>query len=285
MNWAEGLQRALDYMEENMDGELDHSRAARLAGCGAYQLQRMFSFMTGMTMGEYIRARRLTLAAADVRRGMKVIDVAVKYGYDSPDSFARAFARFHGMPPSEARESGVRLNSCSPLRIKVILEGGSMMDYRIENRPATRLLGFHRHFTGAPYGMDRDVQEGELFMTTRASQWLLRGMNDRPLCDMVAITDVNDEGYTFWYAAEVDQWTLEHMRDQSVTGIDFMDKFALEILDVPAGAYAVFRTAACRYPTDLYRQLRDAPEMAIYHWLRGADRDKRYIEVYIPVER
>ena len=99
MDRATGFQRALDYIEENLEYDIDYERAARLAGVGAYHFQRIFSFMTGVTLGEYIRTRRLTLAAADIRRGMRVMDVAVKYGYESADSFARAFARFHGMPP------------------------------------------------------------------------------------------------------------------------------------------------------------------------------------------
>ena len=300
MNAYTGLQRALDLIEQELDGEIVLDNVVCAAGMTAYHFQKMFSMLTGMNVGDYIRARRLTLAAADIRRGMKVIDAGVKYGYESPDSFARAFARFHGMPPSEARASGARLNSCLPLHIKISLEGGKMMDYRIVERPEGKLLGYHERFEGAPYGGKRALQEERLFVSTRAKQWMLRGMGDEPLDDVVAVTNVTDDGYDFWYCTCPDSWTLEHLHDKNITGIDFMDKFGFEVLDVPAGAYAVFGTACERYPVDAYEALREriagewlpgsgyilrnAPEFAVYHWYRKEQRDKRYIEIWLPVE-
>ena len=301
MDCTSGLQRALGYIEANLDGEISYEAAACAAGMTAYHFQKMFSMLTGMTAGDYIRARRLTLAAVDIRRGMKVIDVGLKYGYESPDSFARAFARFHGMPPSEARASGARLNSCSPLHIKISLEGGRMMDYKIVERPAGRILGYHERFEGAPYGKMRALQEEKLFTSTRAKQWLLRGMGDETLDDMVAVTNVTDDGYDFWYCTSLDNWTLEHFYDENITGIDFMDRFGFEVLDVPAGTYAVFKTDRERYPVDAYESLREriagewlpgsgyvlrnAPEFAVYHWYRKEQRDNRYIEIWLPVEK
>ncbi len=111
-----------------------------------------------MTFGEYVRARCLTLASTDLRRGMRVIDVAMKYGYESPDSFARAFAHFHGATPTDARRPGTRLNACARLILKLIVEGGTVLDYRIENREECILLGFRRHFEGAPDGPSRTRQ-------------------------------------------------------------------------------------------------------------------------------
>lgn len=301
MDNCAGFQRALDYMEENLDGELTTENAACAAGMTEHHFRRLFSLMTGMTPGEYIRARRLTVAAADIRRGMKVIDAGLKYGYDSPDSFARAFSRFHGVPPSDAREPGVRLNSCSPLHIKISLEGGNMIEYKIVEKPATRLLGYRAEFEGAPYGDRRGAQEEKLFVTTRAKQWLLRGMGDRPFEDIVAVTDISDVGYTFWYCSEVDDWTLMHLYDEGVTGVDCMRDMGFEVLEVPAGAYAVFRTGRERYPVEAYEKLReriagewmagsghilrDAPEFAVYHWYRNERRESRYIEIWLPVER
>ena len=301
MDGVTGFQKALDYIEENLDGDIVYDEAARTAGMTAYHFQKMFSMLTGMNVGDYIRARRLTLAAADIRRGMKVIDAGVKYGYDSPDSFARAFARFHGMPPSEARASGARLNSCSPLHIRISLEGGTMLDYRIAERPAGKLLGYRVEFEGAPYGEKRALQEEKLFVSTRAKQWLLRGMGDQPFEDIVAVTDVTDAGYTFWYCTQADEWTLAHLYDESVTGISNMEDFGFETLDVPAGAYAVFKTERERIPVDAYEALREriagewlpgsgytlrnAPEFAVYHWYRKERRDSRYIEIWLPIEK
>lgn len=302
MERINGMQRALSYIEENLCEEIDYAKAAALAQTKEYHFQCLFSMLTGMTLGEYIRARRLTRAAADIRKGMKVIDVAVKYGYNSPDSFSRAFARFHGMPPGEARNLSVRLNSCLPLHIKLTLKGGRLMDYRIEHRPEQKYLGFKRHFEGAPFGRDRELQEEALFVSTRAYQWILRGLSDNDYnSDVVALADMSDDGYTFWYCCRPDAYSLEHLYDPAVTGIDFMERFGFETLDVPAGEYAVFSTPRSGRPVGDYvclreqiasewlpgsgYTLRNAPELAVYHWYGGGEKQKRYIEIFIPVEK
>lgn len=146
-NWAEGIGSAIRYIEDNLAGELDITDIAAQAYVSAFHFQRIFSVLCGMTVGEYIRARRLTLAAQELSRGdIRVIDAAVKYGYDSPDSFARAFTRFHGITPSAAKEKGAELKSYAPLKIKLTLEGGSMMDYRIEEKAQFTVMGVSRKF-------------------------------------------------------------------------------------------------------------------------------------------
>ena len=302
MDWIQGLQRSLDYLEAHMDEEIDDGQVAACAGLGVNQFRKLFSMLTGKTLNEYIRMRRMTLAAAELQKGAKVIDVAVKYGYDSPDSFGRAFAAFHGMPPVEAKQPGARLASCSPLHIRLTLEGGTTMDYRMEHRPAQTLLGIRRHFEGVPFGPDRDRQEEQLFVSTRAAQWILRGLSDDGAdTDMVAVTDVTGDGYDFWYAANPDKYSLEHLYDPSVTGIDFMERFGFETLEVPEGDYAVFSTARGRHPVEEYLRLRqriasewlpgagyvlrDAPELGIYHWYMKDEKHKRYVEIWIPVEK
>ena len=127
MNWISGLQRVLDYIEENIDDDISFDAMAKLTESGIYHLQRSFSLLTGMTLTEYIRQRRLTLAAGDLMRGMKVIDVALKYGYDSQDGFARAFVRFHGVLPGEVRDRSSLLEACVPVHVSLVLKGGSMM--------------------------------------------------------------------------------------------------------------------------------------------------------------
>ena len=146
-NWAEGIGSAIRYIEDNLAGELDIADIAAQAYVSAFHFQRIFSVLCGMTVGEYIRARRLTLAAQELSRGdIRVIDAAVKYGYDSPDSFARAFTKFHGITPSAAKEKGAALKSYAPLRIKLTLEGGSMMDYRIVEKAQFTVMGVSRKF-------------------------------------------------------------------------------------------------------------------------------------------
>ncbi len=116
MDWQTGMNSAVAYIEENLAGEIDLARAARYTGCSAWEFQRLFSFIAQVPLGEYIRCRRLTLAAEDLRRGEgRVIEIALKYGYDSPASFSRAFSQWHGVPPSSARNEGIPLRSCPPI--------------------------------------------------------------------------------------------------------------------------------------------------------------------------
>lgn len=109
MNWIEGLNRAMGYIEKNLRGELDLTEVARQAACSQFHLQRMFPCMTGMTLSDYIRRCRMSRAALDLAAGDKVIDVALCYGYESPTSFARAFRDVHGVAPSDAQRGDVKL--------------------------------------------------------------------------------------------------------------------------------------------------------------------------------
>ena len=143
----EGIMDAIDYIEAHLDGEIDLKAAAARAWISPFYFQRIFHALSGLTVGEYVRCRRLTLAAQELAAtDEKVIDVALKYGYDSPDSFARAFTRFHGASPSAARAPGRRLNAVSPLRIKLTLEGGTMLEYNIVEKEPFTVIGVARRF-------------------------------------------------------------------------------------------------------------------------------------------
>lgn len=136
MDWITGLQRALDYTEEHITEPIDYEKAAKEACSSSFHFQRVFSTICGFSLGDYIRLRRLSLAGSELAAtNAKVIDIALKYGYDSPESFSRAFTRFHGVSPSAAKH-GANLKSFSRLSVKLILHGGTTMDYRIENKPA-----------------------------------------------------------------------------------------------------------------------------------------------------
>ena len=144
----EEMQRSIDYMEQNLTETLDIKDIAEKAALSPFYYQRIFGALCGMTVGEYIRARRMTLAAQELAgSGIRVIDAAIKYGYDSPDSFAKAFQRFHGITPSQAREPGASLRSFAPMHIKVIMEGGSMLDYRIVEKAPFTVVGIRRRFS------------------------------------------------------------------------------------------------------------------------------------------
>lgn len=140
MDWITGIQRALDYTEAHLTDTVDYETAARQAASSAFHFQRMFTMLCGFTLGDYIRMRRLTLAAQDLTCTQdKVIDIALRYGYDTPESFSRAFTRFHGVTPTQARHGG-SVKSFSPLFVKLILSGGNTMDYRIEKKGAFPLI-------------------------------------------------------------------------------------------------------------------------------------------------
>ena len=110
MDWQTKMNNALDYIEENLAGDIKLETAARHAGCSGWEFQRLFSFVAHTSLGEYIRGRRLALAAADIMSGNdKIIDIGMKYGYDSPAAFTRAFGRQYGVSPSSARGEGVAL--------------------------------------------------------------------------------------------------------------------------------------------------------------------------------
>lgn len=132
MDWVQGIQKAIDYVEEHITETIDYEAAAKCAFSSAFHFQRVFSILCGYTLGDYIRMRRLTLAGTElVNSGKKVIDAALKYGYDTPESFSRAFVRFHGITPMQAKNGG-SLKSFSRISVKLTLDGGNTMNYRIE---------------------------------------------------------------------------------------------------------------------------------------------------------
>ena len=147
MDWITGLQKAIDYIEGNITEKIDYEEIARLSYSSSFNFQRTFSILTGITLGEYIRNRRLTLAGTELSMSKaKIIDIALKYGYDTPESFTKAFSRFHGITPKAARESGASLKSFSRMSIKIIMKGGDIMDYKIEKKEAFKIAAKVRSF-------------------------------------------------------------------------------------------------------------------------------------------
>jgi AraC family transcriptional regulator len=147
MGWIEGIGEAIAYIEENITEELPIEEIARRAYVSPFYFQKGFSILCGLTVGEYIRCRRLALAGSElVSTDKRIIDIAMKYGYDSPDSFTRAFTRFHGVTPTAVRRDGAMIKSFAPFRIKFSLEGGYIMDYRIVEKDSFTVIGISRMF-------------------------------------------------------------------------------------------------------------------------------------------
>lgn len=148
MEWLLELNRSLDYIEEQLEGNMQLEQiageAAKIARCSAYHYQRIFSYLAGMTLSEYLRRRRMTLAAGHLRAGEKVLDTALFYGYDSPTAFNRAFQTVHGVTPSEAKKEGVKLKAYPRIRFQITIKGAEQMEYRMEHKPPFYIVGISR---------------------------------------------------------------------------------------------------------------------------------------------
>ncbi|TCP52578.1 AraC family transcriptional regulator [Tumebacillus sp. BK434] len=133
MDWVARMNEAIRYIEERITEEIEYAEAAKIACCSTYHFQRMFSFLTEVSLSEYIRRRRLTLAAFELQSSdVKVIDLALKYGYDSPEAFTRAFQKVHGTTPTAARSAGTKLKAYPRMSFQLSIKGVAEMDYRIE---------------------------------------------------------------------------------------------------------------------------------------------------------
>lgn len=146
MEWLDKLNEAIKYIEDNLQGNIDYNKAAQIACCSTYHFQRMFSYIAGVPVSEYIRQRRMTLAAFDLQKGDKVIDVAYRYGYESPTSFNRAFQKIHNVSPSVASKEGVFLKAFPPISFKITVKGVKDLDYRIVKKDEMRIVGVKKEF-------------------------------------------------------------------------------------------------------------------------------------------
>jgi len=160
LDWLTRMKAALAYIEENLTDEIDHAVIAKIACCSSYNFRRTFSFITGISLSEYIRRRRLTLAALELQSGdVKVIDLAMKYGYDSPVSFSRAFQALHGVTPTDARADGVALKAYPRISFQISIKGEKEMDYRIERVDGFQVFGIEGIFkeeVGFPTAMSEN---------------------------------------------------------------------------------------------------------------------------------
>lgn len=301
MNWINHIQNCIDYIENHLTDKIDYKVLEKQECFSFYNIQKAFSLICGISIGEYVRKRRLTLAGNDLKnKKNKVIDVALKYEYDTPESFSRAFKSFHGIPPSKVNDFSV-LNSFSRLNVKLELSESPELSYEIKELPQIKLVGYKKRFTGIPYGKERDNQEREFFTTTRAKQWLLLGASCDYSTDYVVINNVCDDGYDCYVAYELDEPTISDLLNPEVTGVDFIGKMNFKIITIPAHKYASFKTEKKKRPVADYGALRknivnewlithnvtftNTPEIVKFHWRPNGEWSKeRYIEILIPIE-
>jgi AraC family transcriptional regulator len=202
MEWLNRMNTALEYMENNLDGDISFEKASQFALLSQYQFQRMFSYMAGMPLSVYLRQRRLTKAAFDLQNGDKVIDVSLRYGYDSPTAFNRAFQAVHGISPSVAQKPDVVLKAFPRVSFQIIIKGVTEMEYRIVKKEAFRIVGVRTQLT-------KDCEENYEFVPgfwskTRESgiiEKLIGMINAEPMGMLGVITGNAVDEDTYYYIA------------------------------------------------------------------------------------
>ena len=277
MEWIQRLNGAICYIEEHLTGEIDYEQLGRIACCSAYHFQRMFSYMAGIPLSEYIRRRKMSRAAADLQNGKKVIDVACDYGYQSPTAFNRAFQSVHGIAPSALRQEGVSLKSFPPLTFTITVKGVEAMQYRIETKDAFRVVGISaplskeiaQNFEEVPKLWQRAAANGTIQK--------LAEMMDTPPMGLLGVSACND----------AEQWKYLIAVSTTQPAGDF------EEFLVPAATWAIFpgsgsgvsiqnlgeRIITEWLPTSGY-EYANGPDIEVY---LTPDSQQAQYEVWIPV--
>lgn len=282
------LNLAMHYIESNLAGEIDFQKVSQLACCSEYHFRRMFSFLCGMTLGEYVRRRRLAQAALELRLGnIKIIDLAVKYGYDSPDSFSRAFQGLHGVTPTEARRDGAFLKAFPPMTFRLTIEGGNEMDYRIIEREAFQIAGVKKRIALVYEGVNPQMDSMWAGLTGEDIAALKQLSNVEPmglLCVSANFSENRAEG------TELDQYI------GVATSKQIPERW--EVLPVDASVWAVF-TAVGAFPQALQEtwarifaewlpvsgyELTGGPEI-LWNESKDTSRPDYKSEIWIPVVR
>ena len=142
MEWIDRFNQAIDYIEEHLITEINYEELAKITNCSRYHFQKIFLYMTSISLNEYIRKRRMSLAAVDLQDlKMRIVDIAFKYGYESPTAFNRAFQSIHGIAPSTLRKEGIELVAFPPLHFSFSIQGLEELHFRIENKQSFQIIG------------------------------------------------------------------------------------------------------------------------------------------------
>lgn len=291
MDLLKQLNSAVQYLEENLTGEIDLEQAARTACTTVDGFQRFFSYMAGMSVSEYIRRRRLTLAAEDLRRNdSRVLDIALTYGYETADAFSRAFQKQHGAAPAVFRKKGGPLKIYPPVSFTIAIKGAKEMNFQIKDVEEIQLYGLSKAF-------DKEVYPTREAL--RYAMWDEKSGEEIPgrLCQG-RWNQLGNHAYDgVWYGLWRDGRYLIARERELV-----MDADPLERQTIPAGKYAVFSSEKGGYaadeipklfelifeswlPTSGYRR-RGEDIIEVYHlWTDKATRkENRWYEVWLPVE-
>jgi len=283
------MNDALRYIEANLTNEIDASEVAKCALCSEYHFKRMFSFLAGITLSEYIRKRRLTLAAFELKNSdLKVIDVAMKYGYNSPDSFTRAFHIFHGITPSEARNNGYTIKSYPRMTFQLSIKGGKEMNYRIEEKQAFRIVGIKKRIPLIFEGVNPEIVSMREKLDTDTISQLKSISNVEP-------SGLIDASTNFSEGRMEENGELDHYIGVATTE-NCPDN--LTQLEVPALTWAVFEAVGSFpealqdiwgriysewFPSSNYEQI-EGPEI-LWNENKDTSSSKFRSEIWIPVKK
>lgn len=279
MEWIERLNSAVNYIEENIKETIDLKEVSKIACCSTYHFQRMFAYMANIPLSEYIRRRRMSLAAVDLQSGNeKVIDISLKYGYDSPTAFNRAFKSVHGMTPSQAREEGIILKAFPPISFKITIKGDSEMNYRIEKKEPFRIVGvsepleaeIERNFEIVPKMWETAAMNGTIPRLAAIMEGMPMGL--------LGVSSCNELDNWRYYIAVASNQKVESNLEEYI---------------VPGSTWAIFsgegngqsiqelekRIVAEWLPTSGY-EYGNAPDIEVY---LNADPEHAKYEVWIPV--
>lgn len=280
MEWIERLNQSMNYIEEHLTDEISYEQLGRIACCSAYHFQRMFTYMAGMTLSEYIRRRKMSLAAVDLQGGdAKVIDIAEKYGYHSPTAFNRAFQGVHGIAPSSVKNEGVSVKSFPPITFKITVKGAVEMNYRIESKEAFRIVGISAPLQGEIEKNFMIVPKMWQDAAANGTIQTLAGMMDTPLRGLLGVSACNDE----------EEWKY------FIAVASTKEKGQFEEYTIPPSTWAVFpgtgtnqsvqeleqRIVTEWLPTSGY-EYANAPDIEVY---LNPDPQNAQYEVWIPVTK
>ncbi|RDY26298.1 AraC family transcriptional regulator [Romboutsia weinsteinii] len=282
MEWLDKLNEALEYIEGNLDGEIEYENAAKIACCTVYHFQRMFSYIAGVPLSEYIRNRRLTKAAFDLQGGEKVIDVALRYGYESPTAFNRAFQKIHQVSPSIAQKEGTFLKAYPPISFKITIKGVEEMNYSIVKKEEMRIVG-------VKCLLEKNVEDN---FKTVPKLWQDVAQNGN-LNKIVSLMDSNSKGILGVSACmdNLDKWEYYIATETNKEIVGGMTEYI-----IPACTWAVFpgegpmptaiqdiekRAITEWLPTSGY-EYADAPDIEVY---LNQDPANSKFEVWIPIRK
>lgn len=278
MDILKQLNNSIRYIEQHLCEDIDLDEAAKIACITKDSFLRFFSYMTGMTVNEYIRRRRLTLAAYDLQRtGSRVIDIAVKYQYESADAFTRAFSRQHGITPAQAKKYIGSLKVYSPASFHIMIKGAEKMDFQIIETEAVKLKGLSRCFS----------KDAAARFEQEHIMWAHYYDNvPRRICEVIP---------GIWYGV----W--DHGTYSIAKSEEEVDNNELQDIVVPAGTYAVFKSGLGGFAGDELPKLREAIfsswlqdsdyaqaadyEVEVYHLHPRDERHKRQYELWIPITK